>query len=251
MNIFTQKTLQQINHTFYSQQAKAFDQSRQQPWAGWYPLLNLLPKDSPLSVLDLGCGNGRFGKFLHDQGYALTYTGVDSSVELLTQAKTVLSPKIETQLIKADASQWLVTQAKPVPSFDLVVAFGLLHHLPGSTNRLNFLSQALKVTESWLAVSLWQFALFPRFKHLIIPWEEFNRKWSNPIQPDQLEPNDFLLSFAGEKIPRYCHSFSNVEIQEIDTVLPYKSTLTYQADGKEYYNRYLVWQPVYHSNKES
>lgn len=249
MDVPTQKKLQKINQDFYSQQAEAFSLSRQKAWAGWYPLLNLLPKDSPFSVLDLGCGNGRFGQFLHDQGYTFQYTGVDTSSKLLTQAQTMLSPKIETHLIQADAIQWLVTQSKPVPSFDLVVAFGLLHHLPGSTNRLNFLSQALKVTESWLAVSLWQFALFSRFRRLIIPWDDFNPKLPNPIQLTQLEPNDFLLSFAGQKIPRYCHSFSNAEIEQIDQFMPYPNTLSYQADGNEHYNRYLVWQPSHHSNK--
>lgn len=251
MNAKTQAQLHQINHHFYVHQAKGFGQTRQHPWPGWYPLLPLLTQDVSISVLDLGCGNGRFGQFLHDQGYMLQYTGVDTSSKLLSQAQSLLSSKIETNLIQADVCEWLKHEKSPVASFDLVVAFGLLHHLPGSVMRTQFLSEALKHTHQVLAVSFWQFALFPRFSQLIIPWHEYNQHLPKPIDIKQLELNDFLLSFAGQKIPRYCHSFSDAEIQQLDQFMPYPNSLSYQADGNERYNRYVVWQPSYHANIKS
>src|SRR5437773_46351 len=62
----TIQRLNEINRAFYNRVAQDFDETRQQAWPGWDTLLSYLnaPLNAPLSVLDVGCGNGRFGLFL-------------------------------------------------------------------------------------------------------------------------------------------------------------------------------------------
>ena len=65
------RRLNQINHDFYRVTAAEFDQTRTQPWPGWHKLLSYIERiahrSSTVTVLDVGCGNGRFGVFLHDR----------------------------------------------------------------------------------------------------------------------------------------------------------------------------------------
>ena len=61
----TFRYLNDLNRRFYETVAIDFDATRQQAWAGWERLLPYL--HAPLSILDIGCGNGRFGAFLAER----------------------------------------------------------------------------------------------------------------------------------------------------------------------------------------
>ena len=88
MTIGTIKKLNQLNRDFYQQVAIDFDQTRQHLWPGWNKLIShlqqLQTKHKPLKVLDLGCGNGRFGQFLANSfpGIKINYLGVDNNPQL-------------------------------------------------------------------------------------------------------------------------------------------------------------------------
>ena len=130
MDDATRQRLSDINHTFYSTVAAEFDRSRAQPWAGWQPLLPHLAALPPMPrVLDIGCGNGRFGHFLTQHLGAMRYTGVDYSPEMLQITRKRLP---DAQLLARD----LVSEAPPAGPFDLVVCFGFLHHIPGAAQRM-------------------------------------------------------------------------------------------------------------------
>src|ERR1700741_2300315 len=64
MDAKTINYLNNINRNFYATVADDFDQTRATAWPGWQRLLPYL--SMPLSVLDVGCGNARFARFLHD-----------------------------------------------------------------------------------------------------------------------------------------------------------------------------------------
>ena len=57
----TARRLLAINRSFYQRHAADFARTRRQAWAGWQRLLPLLRGRARL--LDVGCGNGRFGRF--------------------------------------------------------------------------------------------------------------------------------------------------------------------------------------------
>src|SRR5687768_7374258 len=94
MDITTIRHLNAINREFYRITGDEFDATRGQAWNGWgkirtyiMPPLRILPKDiPPLHVLDVGCGNGRFGVYLAGYPGGLFYHGVDNSPLLLDRA---------------------------------------------------------------------------------------------------------------------------------------------------------------------
>lgn len=69
VNTITIQRLNAINREFYRVTAREFDQTRGAAWPGWERLLPYL--HPPLSVLDVGCGNGRFGLFLREKVISL------------------------------------------------------------------------------------------------------------------------------------------------------------------------------------
>src|SRR5664279_1541814 len=101
MDDLTIRTLNDLNRRFYETVAAAFDATRQTAWQGWDQLVPYLKP--PLTVLDVGCGNGRFGVFLADRlGKAnLHYHGIDSSAILLERARHSLAG-IDAQLEQRD-----------------------------------------------------------------------------------------------------------------------------------------------------
>src|SRR5512145_2941581 len=74
--------LASINRWFYSQHAREFGKTRQAPWSGWKRVVGRLEErglsPGPLRVLDLGCGNGRFLRYLASSWtHPIEYLGVD------------------------------------------------------------------------------------------------------------------------------------------------------------------------------
>ena len=92
------KRLEELNFRFYEHFAADFDQTRSYGWAGWTPLLDLLPTLSELKVVDIGCGNGRLAQFLarkyctQKNNCVRQYVGLDRSPSLLDYAKSIDLP---------------------------------------------------------------------------------------------------------------------------------------------------------------
>ena len=222
MNEATRQRLSDINRAFYSAVAAEFDRSRAQPWAGWQPLLPHLAALPPMPrVLDIGCGNGRFGHFLSQHLGATRYTGVDYSPEMLQITRGRLP---DAQLLSRD----LVSEAPPAGPFDLVVCFGFLHHIPGIVQRMELvraLGSAL-AAGGMLTFVTWRFADFERFRQRIVPW---------PAElADQVEQNDYLLDWRrGAYALRYCHHFELSEHDELVRASGLGELASWYADGPE------------------
>ena len=80
-----------LNRVFYEKMATPFAQSRARPQPGFEHLINYLPRPCP-RFLDVGCGEGRLGRFLLAAGQGTqpaitTYVGVDFTEELLAVAR--------------------------------------------------------------------------------------------------------------------------------------------------------------------
>ena len=64
----TIKMLNQLNRDFYYRVADDFSESRQYYWPGWQKIPLFFKKNQQnakkIQVLDVGCGNARFAKFL-------------------------------------------------------------------------------------------------------------------------------------------------------------------------------------------
>lgn len=263
----TIKQLNQLNKNFYQNVADDFSDSRQYFWAGWGKIIAHLKKISQnkkkIKVLDIGCGNARFAQFLQSQKINYTYFGLDNSTKLLEIAqKTLNTNHINNQLVQFDLVENLLKKQKIVwpffHKFDLIVAFGLTHHLPGSNLRLNFFQSLAKILnkDGLLIISNWQFVTDERFKKNILTWQEIKThsqlkflqkiKLKNLLK--KLEHNDFLLDWRKqdksnpqELAIRYCHFLDKKTSEKLVKKSGYTIIDQFYADGKsQKLNHYFV-----------
>lgn len=196
--------LEALNETFYMRHAVTFSHTRTAPWPGW----KRVDVDAKASVLDLGCGNGRYLDFLRSRGFEGAYHGVDSCSSLVERAAEMAPP--------SEQVRWSVNGLNDVLSeeqeYDHVAAWGLLHHVASEERRAELIGKMLQRTKTggslWL--SLWQFRKHERFrKHECDP-SAFG------LSRSELEEGDALLDWQGDRdVPRYCHHFSDEEVKRI------------------------------------
>ncbi len=235
--------LNQLNQVFYSKIANQFSETRQQPWEGWSKLVpifkEIFNQKSHIKVLDVGCGNGRLASFLGKtmNPTQIEYLGWDNNQDLLDIAEKNLQKNDlqSVQLTKVD-----ILNKLPVASADLICLFGVLHHIPGREKRLkllNDLGQQLK-PDGVLVFTAWQFDQIPNvFERKIDPIEV-------GIQTDDLEPNDYLLTWErGTHAVRFCHLLNDEEIDQLVDSLGLAVIETFKEDGKNHLaNSYVVLQ---------
>ena len=229
--------LNEINRRFYRTSAEDFSASRDYPWLGWERIVAGLP-EPPRSVLDVGCGNARFGAYLAAWlGGEFSYLGLDASAELLALARRRDDLPPDTTLIERDLVADGSAEALPGSQHALVAAFGLLHHVPSFARRRELLGRLAERLEPGgrLAVSVWRFGAFERFRHKQVPF-------GPPIETADLEPGDALLSF-GQKpgTLRYCHFLDEEEVDRLLASVALPCLDRFVADGREgALNDYLV-----------
>ncbi len=245
MDAHTRAQLRAVNRRFYDGSASAFAASRDHAWPGWSRIP--LPPGRPLRALDVGCGNARFAAALRERlGVGFSYVGIDESRAMLAHADETLSAlqDVERSLCAGDVLDAGSLERAAGGRFDLVAAFGLLHHVPGAQERRAFLAELAEcVAEGGvLAVTAWQFADRDRFAGRIVPWSTLASHGLPPVDPGQLEPGDHLLSFGGESgALRYCHHSDEAELDALVAALPLEEIDRFSADGRSGdLNRYLV-----------
>ncbi len=224
MNPETIHQLNAINRAFYNAIAEDFDQTRGESWPGWDRLRPHLK--TPLRVLDVGCGNGRFGLFLstHLPPESITYHGVDNNAPLLDFAHEALQERagLRYMLTRSD----VVEGALPPGDYDLVVAFGLLHHIPGSERRQALVKALAErvAPGGLLAFACWRFYEYPRFVERITPWPDELR--------GKVEAGDYLLDWRrGNVALRYCHYIDDAEHEGLVAASGLIPLETWRADG--------------------
>jgi len=249
MNDATANRLNQVNLEFYRSFAPSFSETRHHAWSGWMRLKPELPHTHPLTVLDAGCGNGRFLEFLYTvlPGMPIAFTGLDACEELLATARERCAalPPAHWEAVDLFQDDGLAGWA-PQRQFSLVTAFGLFHHIPGAARRAGFLSHLFDRVRpgGLLVITLWRFQQLPRFQSRIVPWEQFNSQAHPPIDLTQLERNDFILGWQGAPNAfRYCHSFDDQERNTLLHASGLTPCLTFRADGKsDDLNEYMLFR---------
>ncbi len=230
----TIQLLNQLNQQFYQTVANSFDETRARAWAGWEHLLPFLPARRPLQVLDIGCGNGRFGVFLHQHISHLFYMGMDSNSFLLARAaETLTEHGIPHQLQQADLLADYTPEKLPL---EVVVAFGVMHHIPGFAQRQAFLQKMMGwvAEDGILAVAFWTFYENERLRERIVAWDD--PQVPADYQNLPLERHDYLLDWRREaQALRYCHYVDEAEMTTLTAGL--QVVATYDADGS---NRYVI-----------
>lgn len=254
MNASTAAALSRINERFYARYEEAFSATRSRPWPGWsralQPFLSQRRRTAesrPDSILDVGCGNGRFGVFLDsaDPG-PNRYLGLDSSAEILHRARQNLdgSGSLEASFRLQDLIDPDGVLQPGERGFDLVAVFGVLHHLPGLERRRRLLEElaASLAPGGFLIASFWQFAGRSRFRRRIVSWSDHNRASADPVDQAQLEAGDYLLAWGergdtgernGEALGarRYCHYADPREAEALIDSLGLTKVDRFESDG--------------------
>ncbi len=236
--------LNKINNDFYSTVATDFDDSRQYFWDGWYKLITYTKHFNQLKSADIGCGNGRFFEFLikNIPKEEFSYLGIDNNEDLLKFAKNNFQKNnfVNYQLKKIDIVESLLSKKdflnedqklQKNDGFNLIVSFGVMHHIPSYKLRLQLISYLKsKISDNgYIILSLWQFIEFERFRKKVVNY-------------DNLEENDYILDWnRGKKALRYCHLIDEVEQNNLIFDSKLKLVERFRADGKEgNVNTYLV-----------
>ena len=225
--------LNQINRDFYTQRADEFSATRRRPWRGWLRLLPLIGEKQNLSVLDVGCGNGRFAVFLSEHlASPFSYMGVEFSPTALEHARAKLSDLPTITLKDHDVMTGI---DELTGSFSLITLFGFLHHVPGFDTRRSLLIELGRLLEpdGILAFSVWQFGRFERFRKRLVPWDTFIASTGVEINPAQLEPGDHILSWGdAEPAYRYCHFTDSDESARLVSSQSLECFEVFNADGR-------------------
>lgn len=179
----------------YNAIAKEFDATREAKWPEFEEFWKATSrhcKNQPMTLLDIGCGNGRLLNFLpHD---AVNYHGVDNNRALLSLAKKH-HPKAKFRY--ADALKLPFQKA----TFGTVWCIAMLHHLPASLH-LKALKEMRRVLKKngILALTVWNLSQ-PRYKKFVTrTTHEALIPWGND-----------------KKILRYYYAFTNIELKNLLT----------------------------------
>jgi len=206
-------------NTLYTTQAEEFSKTRTAPWSGWLELVKkgFIKPNNSYSILDLGCGNGRFLKFVKESAKVENYLGVDYSTLLLSQAKLAGGKVLKLDL---DNTSWQIPKPEIENDFNFIAAFGIQHHLSSFEIRKYFLQQIAQnlSTDGLAIITYWQFLDYDRYK--------------NKITPLKTE-NDYQMSFGSNQNARFCHYTSQAEIEKLEENSGLELIETFKADGRD------------------
>ncbi|MCA9974906.1 MAG: class I SAM-dependent methyltransferase [Anaerolineales bacterium] len=212
-----------LNRNFYEELADPFAESRLTPQPGFAQLAHYLPAGA-VTLLDVGCGNGRFGHFLR-QTYPITYTGVDFTTALLAKAQELLP----------DAAFWQRDMTQPdflhgLGTFDVVACLAAMQHVPGYANRLRLLQEmrARLTGNGRLFLANWQFMDSVRQQRKVRDWAEIG------LTPAAVEPGDYLLTWqrSGFGLRYACHIDAG-QTARLAADAELRIVHQFRSDGKE------------------
>lgn len=247
------RRLNALTSEFYAREAASFSATRQAPWHGWEEAWGIIAGNDrafasrPLSVLDLGCGNLRFERFLAERAAGpLSICAVDNCAALaqeglspreaprepggsrpagdylahaLSASNAGAAPSASVTFQELDIVEALLDgtlgERLPHASCDLAVAFGVMHHLATFEHRAVVLESLVASLRpgGFAIVSFWQFLNDPR---LVEKAEAATAAGHSHHRLPPLGSDDVLLGWQhAENVFRFCHHTSDEEIDAL------------------------------------
>jgi SAM-dependent methyltransferase len=232
MNKETVDKLIALNTKFYLNVEKDFSATRQILWRGYQTLFDYLNTTdlSITSILDVACGNGRFVKTLEQNIHnKFTYLGIDNNKYLIEQAsKTFQNNNIHFKQFDIFNDNLSTINEK----FNLIVVFGVFHHIPSIERRIQLLKslQNLLNDDGKIVFTTWNFTQIKLFENRLNKDDIKNLD----IDGEHLDENDYFLKWDNSKDNvRYCHYYTNTEIENLLNMTGFKLDNEFKADGKD------------------
>lgn len=225
----------ELNSQFYQKFGDEFSATRGRIQPGVRKILERIGRDD--SILDLGCGNGEFARQLADAGHTAPYLGVDFSLPLLKDAMRV-PEGFPARFIELDITkkEWLVIGNQ----YSVIVAFAVLHHIPGEKTRLQILRNIHKylAPSGRFIFSNWQFLNSERLRARVQQWDVVALKQAD------VDAGDYLLDWRrGGRGFRYVHHFSEDELSRLAEKSGFRILETFYSDGATgNLGLYQVWE---------
>lgn len=152
------------------------------------------------------------------------YTGIDFSAALLAKA----AANTPGTFLERDISQPGCLDG--LGQFAAIACLAVLQHIPGRENRVKLLQEMKEhvAERGRVLISTWQFLDSPRQQRKIVDWSQVG------IQPDEVEPNDYLLSWQkGSAAWRYVCFIDLDELTALTQSAGLQITSAYRSDGRE------------------
>ena len=215
--------LRDLNRDFYDHVAPSFAQSRARPQPGFYPLAEAWPTGCH-RLLDVGCGDGRFGRFLYARRKINWYVGVDISQELLAIAQAITMGDFHVR----DMSQ--PDFLAGLGEFSAISCLAAMQHIPGQANRAQFLQELADhlSDDGQIILSNWQFLNSDRQRRKIRSWDTIG------LTDADVEPNDYLLTWQRDGFGlRYVCMIDEAATAVLAQATGLKIKTQFYSDGRE------------------
>lgn len=226
--------LLQINRDFYTTFAANFHRSRIEPADGFHILSEFLPQ-KPLLVLDVGCGNGRFGYFLHQHGQIAAYTGVDFSVAYMDKAAAwrdllAVERLPESMFNFEEVNMMAAGFLDRYGRYDVVACLSAMHHIPTFARRQALLRELLQhvKTDGYVIIGNWQLLDSKRQRRKVLDWSTVG------LTAADVEAGDYLVSWQrGGFGYRYVNLIDEAQTAALLQGTNARVVRQFRADGRE------------------
>jgi ubiquinone/menaquinone biosynthesis C-methylase UbiE len=197
----TAEALLRLSEEEYDAYASEFSNTRKFFWRELEFLKDFVHTGD--KVLDIGCGNGRLVDVF--ENIDMTYTGIDSSKELIAIAQKHRS----TQGTYIHASA--LSLPFPDNSFDTVFSIAVLHHIPSKEHRAQFVAEAHRVLKpgGMCILTMWNTLQWKFAKAHVI------HALKKVCGISKLDFGDIILTFGKEKRKRFVHTLSQKGLQAL------------------------------------
>lgn len=181
-------------------------------------------------MLDLGCGNRRYSKFLEENNVKVKVFNYDN-FDWDNMVTDIENGSTSASITKIDIIESLLEDNLNLKKYDMAVCFGVMHHIPTFELREKLLAELCK--SKIAIISFWQ---LEKDERIFNKAQETTPKAQQKLRINNLEENDFFLGWQDrEDVFRYCHNFSDREIEILTS--QFNTVEEYSADKC---NKYII-----------